>query len=269
MSDFPAAWLALRERYDGLARSKTVLEAVAAFAADRPSIAITDLASGTGATLRAIAMILPKQQIWRLIDNDLGLLARAGALGPSPDIQMTTILVDLARDLEKALDGHVDLVTASALLDLVSDAWMERLTVEIAARRLPFYAALTYDGAVSFDPADPLDEPIISTVNRHQTKDKGFGPALGPAAASSAIRRFEMVDYRIIQGRSDWILGSKETEMQTELVAGWAGAAHDTGTISTDETARWLASRRNAIQAGTSSIRVGHVDFFATPIGTR
>jgi hypothetical protein len=30
-----------------------------------------------------------------------------------------------------------------------------------------------------------------------------------------------------------------------------------------------LASRRNAIQAGKSSIRVGHVDFFATPIGTR
>lgn len=269
MSVFPGSWLALRERYDALARNKTVLNAVAAFAAPLSSIAITDLASGTGSTLRAITMSLPKRQIWRLVDNDLSLLARAGAAQPSAAIRITTIPVDLARDLELALDGQVDLVTASALLDLVSEAWMERLVIEIAARRLSVYAALTYDGAVSFDPADPLDDAIISAVNRHQTRDKGFGPALGPRATSAAIRRCEIVGYRIIQGRSDWILGSKDTEMQTQVVGGWAGAACDTGTISIDEAARWLASRRNAIQAGRSSIRVGHIDFFATPIGTR
>ena len=269
MSGFPASWLALRERYDVQARNKSVLDAVAAFASARSSIAITDLASGTGSTPRAIATLLPNRQVWRLVDNDLGLLARAGAWNAPSAIQLMTVPVDLARDLELALDGQVDLVTASALLDLVSDAWLERLAIEIAARRLPLYAALTYDGAVSFDPADPLDDGIIAGVNRHQTRDKGFGPALGPGAAATAIRRFEIVNYRIIQGRSDWTLGGKDTEIQTELVAGWAGAACDTGTISIDEAARWLASRRNAIQTGKSSIRVGHVDFFATPIGTR
>jgi hypothetical protein len=269
MSAFPASWLALRERYDALARNKSVLDAVAAFAASRSSIAITDLASGTGSTPRAIVAVLPKRQSWRLVDNDLGLLARAAAWQPPAAVQIHTMPVDLARDLELALDGQVDLVTASALLDLVSDAWLERLAIEIAARRLPIYAALTYDGTVSFDPADRLDGAIISAVNEHQRRDKGFGAALGPIAASAAIRRFEIVAYQIVQGRSDWHLGRKDTELQSELVAGWAGAACDTGTISIDDGARWLASRRNFIQAGKSTIRVGHVDFFATPIGAR
>jgi hypothetical protein len=38
---------------------------------------IVDLASGTEATLRAISDALPHRQSWRLVDNDLGLLARA------------------------------------------------------------------------------------------------------------------------------------------------------------------------------------------------
>ena len=269
MSGFPASWLALRERYDAGARNKTVLDAVAAFAAARSAIAVADLASGTGATLRALSPSLPPHQTWRLVDNDLGLLARAGAARHSPRIHVTTIPIDLARDLELALDGQVDLVTASALLDLVSEAWMERLVVEIAARKLPVYAALSYDGAVSFDGADPLDERVIAGVNAHQTRDKGFGPALGPAAATQAIRRFEFVGYRIIQGRSDWSLGRDDGEMQNELAVGWAAAAREAGTISIDEAARWLALRRNAIAAGKSSVRVGHLDFFAAPIGTR
>ena len=205
MSRFPASWLALRERYDAAARNKTVLDDVAAFAAAQSSIAVTDLASGTGATLRALSPRLPTQQTWRLVDNDLGLLARAGATQRSPSIHVTTIPIDLARDLELALDGQVDLVTASALLDLVSAAWLERLVVEIAARKLPAYAALSFDGAVSLDPPDPLDEGVIAGVNEHQTRDKGFGPALGPAAALQASRRFESVGYRVVQGRSDWI----------------------------------------------------------------
>jgi hypothetical protein len=268
MSGFAASWLALRERYDAQARNKIVLDAVAAFAALRSSIAVTDLASGTGATLRALSSYLPARQTWRLVDNDLGLLVRAGAMQRSSGIHVTTIPIDLARDLELALDGQVDLVTASALLDLVSAAWLERLVVEIAARKLPVYAALSYDGAVSFDPAVPLDDAVIAAVNRHQTRDKGFGAALGPAAAAQAIRRFESVGYRIVQGKSDWILGRDDGEMQNELAAGWAATASE-ATISIDAAARWLAARRKAIAAGRSSIRVAHLDFFAVPIGTR
>ena len=40
---------------------------------------------------------------------------------------MTAVPLDLNRDLEAALDGAVDLVTTSALLDLVSERWLDQL----------------------------------------------------------------------------------------------------------------------------------------------
>jgi hypothetical protein len=39
--------------------------------------------------------------------------------------------------------------------------------------------------------------------------------------------------------------------------------------LSADEIAGWLAQRRAYLAAGRSSLRVGHVDIFARPIGTR
>ena len=53
MSGFSSSWLTLREPYDRRARNAAVLDAVAAWAAERPSVAVVDLACGLGSTLRA------------------------------------------------------------------------------------------------------------------------------------------------------------------------------------------------------------------------
>jgi hypothetical protein len=80
MSGFTAQWLTLREPYDRAARNPTVLDAVAAAFRGQSAISVVDLACGTGATLRAIGDRLPTRQNWRLVDNDLGLLAAAAGL---------------------------------------------------------------------------------------------------------------------------------------------------------------------------------------------
>jgi hypothetical protein len=269
MSGFSADWLALREPYDGRARNRDVLDSVATAAAAGDAVAVVDLACGIGSTLRAVAPRLPPRQDWRLVDNDLSLLARAAAGKAIPGIAVTRIPVDLARDLEAALDGRVSLVTASALLDLVSAEWLDRLVIEVAARHLPFYAALNYDGRVSFDPADPLDAAVIAAVNLHQQTDKGFGPALGPGAAEAAIKRFQAADYAVVHGRSDWHLLPRDREIQRDMLAGWAGAAREIGAVSLPDAAAWLTRRRDLLAAGRSTVKVGHVDIFARPIGTR
>jgi SAM-dependent methyltransferase len=269
MSGFSADWLALREPYDLAARNTTVLDAVAAAFTEEKSISVVDLACGTGATLRAIGPHLPPRQTWRLVDNDLSLLAKASALGRPPQVTVIAKPVDLTRDLELALDGPLDLVTTSALLDLVSEEWLDRLVVEAAARRLPVYAALSYDGRTIIEPAGVLNRELLAGFNAHQRTDKGFGPALGPVAAARAIERFGHVGYSVVEGRSDWVFGPDDRAMQDALFAGWAEVAALTTQLTSDEINGWLAQRRSVLAEGRSHLRVGHVDIFARPIGTR
>ena len=268
MSGFSAEWLALREPYDRSARSETVIAAVAAAFAGHSSISIVDLACGTGSTFRALSPRLAMRQNWRLVDNDLSLLARTPRSAPS-QITVTTVPVDINRDLEAALDGPIDLVATSGLLDLVSDEWLVRLVVEAAARRLPVYAALSYDGRVELTPPDEGDRAVIAAVNAHQRTDKGFGPALGPVAAQAAIAAFERIDYPVVHGQADWVFGPQDREIQLETLAGWATAAREIGNVPLANVVGWLTRRRDLVAAGRSSIRVGHRDLFARPAAAR
>ena len=270
MSGFSAAWLALREPYDLAARSRIVLDAATAAFSQRPSICLVDLACGTGATLRALAERLPSRQAWRLVDNDLGLLARAATLPVPPDINVVARPLDLVRDLELALEAPVDLVTTSALLDLVSIEWLDRLVMETAARRLPLYAALTYDGRTLLEPSEELDADVLAAFNAQQRTDKGFGPALGPSAASRAAERFACFGYAIVEGPSDWILEPGDRDIQESLLASWAEVAQaGGGGVSQSGAREWLRRRRLHVAQGRSRIRVGHSDIFARPISTR
>lgn len=269
MRQFSADWLGLREPYDMQARNLDVLDALSTTVANHGSIAIVDLASGTGATFRSVSSRLPYLQSWRLVDHDLSLLARASSHAPAAGKDVVTIPIDIALEIEAALDEPVDLVTTSALLDLVSADWLDRLAAEIVSRGLLLYAALTYDGRVMFEPADLIDASIVAAVNRHQGGDKGFGPALGPTAAFKAIARFRTLGYATAHGASDWSLGRQDFEIQIALLAGWATAAHESGDLELAEINSWLKRRRDHITSGRSSIRVGHIDFFACPTGTR
>jgi hypothetical protein len=173
------------------------------------------------------------------------------------------------RDVETALDGAPDLITTSALLDLVSEDWLERLVVECAARNLPLYAALTYDGEVAFNPIDPVDRDVIGAVNRHQRGDKGFGPALGSEACDALTKRCKSVGYEVDEGQSDWIVGPAHREFQHAFLNELAKAAEETGDIPLERIGRWLGERRRLIDAAGLTLRVGHRDVFARPIGMR
>ncbi|HET9716027.1 MAG TPA: class I SAM-dependent methyltransferase [Pseudolabrys sp.] len=269
MSGFSADWLARREPHDLRARNPEVVRAVIDCLNPLQTVHITDLACGTGSTLRALGTHLPARQNWRLVDNDLGLLGRASAMTLAKNINVAALTLDLNRDLELALDGPLDLVTTTAFLDLVSEPWAERLTVEIAARSIPLYAALTYDGRIEIAPEDSQDPAIVAAVNEHQATDKGFGPALGSDATRFLIEKFKSVGYGLVQGRSDWVMGPQDGAIQKEIFVGWAKAAREIGALPEREISSWLSRRCQIVESGLSSLRVGHIDFFATPIATR
>lgn len=269
MSGFSAEWLTLRESHDLRARNPHVLEAVAVAFKSLDTISVVDLACGSGSTVRAITSYLPARQRWTLVDNDHRLLTLACGGMLVGGVERNAVQLDLSGNFEVIFESAKHLITASALLDLVSDAWLDRLARECATRALPVYAALIYDGRIDLSPADPLDAVIISAVNAHQRTDKGFGPALGPSAAAAAISRFEALGYSVAHGTSDWVIGTADQEIQLELLGGWAAAANEINALPHHDIGGWLARRKTAASKGVSTMRVGHVDFFATPSTTR
>jgi hypothetical protein len=258
---FSAEWLSLREPADHRARNAVVLDAAVSLLAGKDAPLLVDLASGTGSTVRAMQHVLPKTQKWRLCELDDALIG-AGQEQLS-GFAATYDKRDLMLDLPAALLGKPDLVTTSAFLDLVSADWLDLLIATLKAQGLPFYAAITYDGRATCDPPHKLDRAVIEAVNRHQRTDKGFGPALGPDAASEAITRFEAAGFKVTSGASDWLFQKDEGLVQSMMIHGWAEAAHEIGGLDEDDLIDWRDWHLTRIADGDCEIMVGHIDFLA------
>ncbi len=65
------------------------------------------------------------------------------------------------------------------------------------------------------------------------------------------------------------MFGPQDREIQVEILSGWAAAAREIGDVALPDVIEWLTRRRDLVAAGRSTIRVGHVDFFARPTGSR
>jgi SAM-dependent methyltransferase len=268
---FSAEWLDLREPADTAARSARLTRAVADALSPDAEIDVLDLGAGTGANLRFLSARLPQRQRWLLVDHDAALLARVRH-APDQRLTVATRQFDLAALTTATASAAVadlfagrTLVTASALLDLVSENWMRALAARCRALRAVALFALSYDGRIRCTPQDPDDDAIRDLVNAHQRTDKGFGLALGPDAAAVAARCLSDLGYRVDRDRSDWILTPDSPELQRQLIDGWARAATE---IASERAARidaWRSRRLTLIASGRSEMVVGHEDLAAWP----
>jgi hypothetical protein len=259
MSEFSAEWLALREPVDVVSRSMRLTRAVAAVLPRYRAIDILDLGAGTGANVRFLAGKLPLPQRWLLVDRDERLLGRAPKSWPSQRLDLEHAVLDASLFAGRAL------VTASALLDLASDAWLQSLAARCGDAGAAVLFALTYDGRMDFAPAEPEDEAICELVNQHQRTDKGLGPAAGPTAVARAAELFTAAGYHVDRETSDWELGSESDELQRQLIAGWADAA---AAVAPDRSAPildWRARRLAHVDDGRSQLIVGHKDLAGWP----
>ena len=263
---FDPAWLALREPADHRSRATELLPRLEGWWRERGACAVLDLASGTGSNLRYLAPRLPGSRRWTLLDHDEELLARVR--WQDMDAVVRTVRGDLADSALGEVAG-TDLVTASALLDLVSERWLGELADACAATGCAALFVLTYDGTISWGgDADPWDALVQRAVDEHQRRDKGLGPALGPAAASAAERLFRASGYRTWLAPSPWELGAGDAALARALVDGWAAAASEQRPGDAPEIAAWAERRRAALASGTFALTVGHLDLLALPPGS-
>ena len=268
MSDSLAEWLALREPFDTAARSVALTRAVAEALHTRPTLGVVDLGTGRGSNLRYLTGHFAQPQRWLLVDQDASLLAdvpRAMVGRVDPRCTFETRQANLGV-LDASLFEARQLVTASALLDLVSETWLQSLAAYCGAHGAVALFALTYNGGSECSPADPYDEVVRELMNRHQqANDKGFGRAAGPDAVAAAVRSFSECGYRVERARSDWVLPPEARALQRLLVDGWADAAAAMAPSEAATIQDWHRRRIGHIEAGHSHIGVGHEDLAALP----
>ncbi|MEZ5930889.1 MAG: class I SAM-dependent methyltransferase [Alphaproteobacteria bacterium] len=258
MAGFDPSWLALREPYDHAVRDRDLTrDFVDALG---PSPELIDLGSGTGSNLRFLAPHLPPTQRWTCVDHDPRLLACLAETRPA-GIAVASRTLDLARELgELSIRPGVG-ITAAALLDLTSAAWLDALIER--CRDMPMLMTLSFDGRMVWDPVDPSDEAVNAAFNRHQCSDKGFGPALGPDAASYLAERLRGDDRDVRVAPSDWVFGADDGSILQAMVDGIAAAAGEIDPTLPLEA--WRARRCGEIDEKRLALTVGHLDVLALP----
>jgi SAM-dependent methyltransferase len=300
---FTARWLRQREPFDAIARDAAasrlqLRERLALLRASATGpLRVIDLACGTGANLRWLAPRLGGDQQWLVVDHDAALLRRWPAClgaasgrsstprhaspqqrtplstqlpfrGPGFHAKVIRRRLDLARDLERLPWQAVQLVTASAFLDLVSFAWLQRLVAAVVSARATLSVALAVDGRHVWTPRDPDDAEVGALFAAHQHRDKGFhGAALGADAGRALERALRGAGYRVHVARSDWRLDGRDARaraLMQALITGIAAAAgEEQQPRATALVQAWRQRRLARVAHGT--LCVGHVDMLAAP----
>ncbi|WP_437075392.1 SAM-dependent methyltransferase [Streptomyces sp. enrichment culture] len=263
-------WLELREGADGAARSAELVDPLRIRLANLPGraadgLVVHDLGCGTGSMGRWLAPRLDGAQHWVLHDRDPYLLhfAAAGCPKAAADgsrVTVETRLGDLARLTADALTG-ASLVTASALLDVLTRAEVEALATACADAGSPALLTLSVAGRVELTPADPLDAEITDAFNAHQRR----GGLLGPDAVGTASEAFTARGATVQVRPSPWRLGPADAPLIVPWLRGWVGAAVEQRPELRAPAETYLAARLAACAMGELHVTVHHTDLLALP----
>jgi hypothetical protein len=262
-------WLALRERADAAARAGDLVEQLRGHLPATGRQVIHDLGCGSGSMGRWLAPLLPGSQHWILHDRDPDLLELAAAdlPGPAADGAAVTVEVresDVGRLQQGDLDG-ASLVTASALLDLLTHDELAGLVAVCAGAGCPVLLTLSVVGRVELTPADPLDGSLAAAFDAHQRRTTAGGRLLGPDAVAAAAEAFGRLGAETVIRPSPWRLGVADAGLAAEWLAGWIGAACEQELELAAEIEDYARRRLAEAAAGQLAVTVHHADLLAVP----
>ena len=184
----------------------------------------------------------------------------------SGEYSIESFLVDLSETQKLPLES-VSLMTASALLDLVSENFIRDLCQLIKeknkCRPVGFYSALNYDGCIKWTPFHSLDAAILMNFNADQKRDKGFGPALGPDATDFLKTQFHSTKFQCLSAKSPWLLGYADHLLTESLINGISSVAIQTDGLTNSDIQDWKTFRIKNVRTGNCYL--GHTDILVLP----
>ncbi len=264
-----SSWLELREPADAGARSRELVERLRSRFPAIGGLVIHDLASGTGSMGRWLAPLLPGPQRWVLHDLDEDLLGFAAVEAPPATADGDSVVIETRRsdvtELQPEDLAGATLITASALIDLLTHEELARLVDSCVEAGCPALISLSVVGEVALVPTDPFDSLVAAAFDAHQRRLTGRGRLLGPNAAAAAAEAFRDRRAKVLVRPSAWRLGAPEAALTATWFTGWIRAAceqsPDLAAAAGSYTSRRLAEAR----AGELAVTVGHTDLLVLP----
>jgi hypothetical protein len=230
-------------------------------------VVVCDLGCGTGSMGRWLARRLPGPQHWIMYDRDAGLLERAAAdmIGSAADgalVSVETRQRDITH-LEPDDLREVSLVTASALLDLLTVEEVERIAAACTGAGCPALLTISVGGRVDLTPTDPLDPYIAAAFNDHQRRTVGGRRLLGPDAIDATVDAFTRNGAATIVHPSPWRLGADNADLLSEWFVGWLDAACEQRPELVGPATAYAQRRRSEMAEGRLAVVVHHDDLLA------
>ncbi|WP_217239184.1 class I SAM-dependent methyltransferase [Streptomyces sp. AC555_RSS877] len=259
-------WLELREGADAAARAAELIDPLRIRLANLPGktgTVVHDLGCGTGSMGRWLAPRLDGAQHWILHDRDPYLLHFAAVASPRAGADGSRVSAETRRGdvgllTPDALAG-ASLVTASALLDVLTREEIDTLADACTGAGCPALLTLSVAGRVDLSPSHPLDAEIADAFNAHQRQ----GGLLGPDAVTAACEAFSERGATVRLHPSPWRLGPAEAELTAQWLRGWVGAAVEQRPELRERADRYLQERLAACAAGELRVVVHHTDLLA------
>ena len=237
--NFDKDWLNERYPFDVEARNKELQTKVLQHLEGKEKLVLVDVGSGTGSNCLYFVEKLLQNQKWYLIEQNEYLsnatIRRLKEYASyhkyeferkKKSIKITaitkTIEVVLINDSMLNLDAlldvtKIDLLTANAVFDLLSEEQIEQFSNIIINNKIPFYATLNYQN-MTFFPEDPFDDIFISIYNNHMERRQVFGKAMGKNAPQFILAIFEKENWLIDSLSSNWNVERDDIKMHYYLL---------------------------------------------------
>jgi hypothetical protein len=230
---------------------------------------VHDLGCGTGAMGRWLAPLLSGPQHWVVHDRDPDLLVLAAAVPPGPAADGAAVTIEARQSDITRLDpddlADATLITASALLDMLTEDELAGLVTACAGAGCPMLLTMSVVGRVELTPADPLDQRLAAAFDAHQRRPTERGRLLGPDAVARAVEESRRLGVEVLVRHSPWRLGAAQADLAATWFMGWVGAACEQQVELAAETDAYIRRRLAQAAGGALAVTVDHADLLVLP----
>lgn len=278
-------WLEERYRLDAGARNKHVERAVLEAFQGFPPLYVLDVGSGLGANARYYSCLFSSNQEWILVEKSEVLSLRAipslrfwaeankwmtEELSEGLQVWMSEKEVRIKSIKASFFDSseivdlfRINLVTANAVMDLVSEDQFVTFAENLISNRIPLLATMNYE-SMYFEPEDEEDVEFIALYERHMKRSQEFGSAMGPDSTRRIIDFSVKRGCPVIYGKSTWNIDYGDLKMMQFLFR-FINQALSENICSNGERVRmeaWFRRKRQQVKNQKLKMVVEHSDIF-------